>query len=203
MIDKKPSANKSSSAGPGGDQGTNNPAAQSQPRTNKPTMQHMTINQFYNADALRWHTYQNPKIRNCGETIRSHQIECVELVHWFIERPTHSLIEATRWHDQPEVLLGDLSFPTKRDYPKIAKSWEEAEADVIFRYHVPQPANDYERKFLKFVDRLQPYMLVQNLAPEDMQLDDWHYAKKDLLTSAKSLMLDMELLNLKMKEPRL
>jgi len=141
-------------------------------------------------------------MRECGDNILDHQQRCFELVMDFVLFPSNHLMWAVSYHDQAEVILGDMPFTAKRDWPALAAAYERADAEINDKYGVPQPANDYDRDVIKFVDRLDAYMMVAKHDPALLTLDDWQDAKKDLQTRCASLDFDEELLKLKMKEPR-
>jgi len=165
-------------------------------------MQELTQEQFYKGNVARWHAHQSYAMRKCGDNIRDHHFRCVELVCDFVIHPSGNLMLAVAWHDQAEVILGDMPFTAKRDWPALAAAYERAEAEINDKYNVQQPANDYERDVIKFVDRIDAYMTVAKHDPDLLQLDDWVDAKTDLQNRAQALEFDMDLLNLKIKEPK-
>ena len=143
--------------------------------------------QFYAADVNRWHASIVPELRNCGDTIQSHQMRCLGLVSRLFTAPKSTLVCATRWHDQPEVILGDMPFPAKRDYPGFAAAWDTMERHVIAQYNVPQPASPWERDVVKLVDRMDAYAIALKHAPYVMRDDDWLDALDDIESRAVSL----------------
>lgn len=153
----------------------------------------MTPEQFYAANVQRWHCYPNQKMQDCGDNIEDHQVRCLDLACDFTD-VCGTLYFAIRWHDQPEVILGDMSFTTKRDFPHLAAAWSVAEDAVIQRFKVPEPRNQWERDVLKFVDNLDAYMMIRKHAPEDLQLEDWKAARRWLLEMCHHLKFDMDLL---------
>ena len=147
----------------------------------------LTEQQFYTADVNRWHASQVPELRDCGDTIQSHQVRCVWLVKRLITAPDRTLIEATRWHDQPEVILGDMPFLTKRDYTSLAAAWEFVETAVIEFYYVPQLTTQTERDMVKLVDLLDAYMIVQKFAPFILDEPDWQEQHEEISRRARAL----------------
>ena len=149
----------------------------------------MTLSEteFYAADVNRWHASVVPELRGCGDTIQTHQMRCVGLVSRLITAPKRTLIEATRWHDQPEVILGDMPFTAKRDYPWLSFSWAIAEADVIAQYDVPQPADQWEADVVKLVDRMDAYMIVRKHARWILDEPDWRDALTDIYEKGRAL----------------
>ena len=152
--------------------------------------------QFYAADVRRWHASIVPELRDCGDTIQTHQKRCVGLVGRLIKSPKPSLIRATRRHDQPEVILGDPPFPAKRDFPALAFAWDFAEANVIKQYNVPQPADQWEADVVKLVDRMDAYMTVQNFADHVLGEPDWVTALDDIERRAVALGMKDAVFNL-------
>ena len=149
----------------------------------------MTLSEteFYAADVNRWHASVVPELRGCGDTIQTHQMRCVGLVSRLITAPKRTLIEATRWHDQPEVILGDMPFTAKRDYPGFAAAWDTMERHVIAQYDVPQPANQWERDVVKLVDRMDAYMIVRKHARWILNEPDWRDALTDIYEKGRAL----------------
>ena len=156
----------------------------------------LTDKQFYAGNVRRWQSY--PAMWHSNDCIKGHQVRCLGLVYDFVQRPSVTLIEGTRWHDQPEVILGDMPFTAKRDWPYLAEVYASAERVVIDRYNVPQPATDWERHVVKFVDNLDAYMMVLEYAPDDLDLPDWTDANDVLYASCRSLAFDMDLMRAKM-----
>lgn len=136
--------------------------------------------EFYQANVIRWHASPVPEMRNCGDNIKGHQLRCADLVCKLFHKPPRTLCDAILWHDQPEVILGDMPFTTKRDFPQLSAAWDLAEHDVIERYDVPQPANQWESDVLKLVDRMDAYMMVQVYAPHILSEPDWVEALADI-----------------------
>lgn len=147
----------------------------------------LTEQQFYAGDVRRWHASQVPELRDCGDTIQSHQMRCVGLVSRLVKAPARTLIEATRFHDQPEVILGDPPFTVKRDYWMLRDTWNIAEARVIKHYNVPQPATPTEREIVKLVDLLDAYMIVQKFAPHILDEPDWQEQHEEISRRARAL----------------
>ena len=147
----------------------------------------LTEAEFYAADVNRWHASIVPELRDCGDTIQSHQMRCVGLVSRLITAPERTLIEATRWHDQPEVILGDPPFTAKRDHPEVYAGWSIAEARVIKHYNVPQPATQTERDVIKLVDLLDAYQTVQKFAPFILAEPDWQEQHEEISRRARAL----------------
>ena len=147
----------------------------------------LTSEQFYAADVSRWHASVVPELRDCGDTIQSHQQRCL----WYVERlvgsPSQSLLDATRWHDQPEVILGDMPYTTKRDHPALSAAWDVAEQRVIAQYDVPQPQGQQQRDMIKLVDRIDAYNTMRLYAPRLTDNDDWTFARWWIMDRAEAM----------------
>lgn len=152
----------------------------------------LTDKQFYAGNVRRWQSY--PAMWHSNDCIETHQIRCMGLVYDFVPDPPSTLVEAARWHDQPEVILGDMPHTAKRDYPYLADVYKSAERVVIERYNVPQPANEWERKVVKFVDSLDAYMMVLEYALDEMKMPDWFRARNDLVNMCSDMRFDAALL---------
>lgn len=165
-------------------------------------MQDLTTEQFYNGNVKRWHAHHSQAMRDCGDTIGAHHTRCLGLVYDFCLHPSDSLLWAVFRHDQHEVILGDMPFTAKRDWPSLAAAYERAAAEIDGKYNVPQPANQYECDVIKFVDRLDAYMMVLKHDTALLGDDDWLDARMDLLNLCEALDFDANLLKLKMGEPK-
>ena len=147
----------------------------------------LSIVEFYQANVSRWHASPVPEMRNCGDNIKDHHDRCVFLFWGLFDNPPITLRNAILWHDQPEVILGDMPFTAKRDFPELTAAWDVAEQAVIERYDVPQPANQWERDVLKLVDRMDAYMMVRIHAPHILGEPDWREALYDIDRRADKL----------------
>jgi hypothetical protein len=150
-------------------------------------MMTLSETEFYAADVNRWHASVVPELRGCGDTIQTHQMRCVGLVSRLITAPKRTLIEATRWHDQPEVILGDMPFTAKRDFPGFAAAWDTMERHVIAQYDVPQPADQWEADVVKLVDRMDAYMIARKHARWILDEPDWRDALTDIYEKGRAL----------------
>jgi hypothetical protein len=121
----------------------------------------------------RWHANPVEALRLSGDTIDAHQKRCVVLIRALIDNPPDTLIQAALHHDDPEKWLGDMPFTAKRDFPELAAAYARAEEWVIAREGIPQPANEWECRVIKFVDRLDAYLWAGMHAPTVLADDDW------------------------------
>jgi 5'-deoxynucleotidase YfbR-like HD superfamily hydrolase len=108
-----------------------------------------------------------------------------------IDNPPDTLIQAALHHDDPEKWLGDMPFTAKRDFPELAAAYARAESEVIAREGIPQPANEWEARVVKFVDRLDAYFwAVMHARQEVMAGDDWTECAGWLDVTANQLGID-------------
>jgi hypothetical protein len=121
----------------------------------------------------RWHASPVEALRLSGDTIDAHQKRCAVLIRALIDNPPDTLIQAALHHDDPEKWLGDMPFTAKRDFPELAAAYARAESEVIAREGIPQPANEWECRVIKFVDRLDAYLWAGRHAPTVLADDDW------------------------------
>jgi hypothetical protein len=135
----------------------------------------------------RWHASPVEALRLSGDTIDAHQKRCVVLIRALIDSPPDTLIQAALHHDDPEKWLGDMPFTAKRDFPELAAAYARAESGVIAREGIPQPANEWEARVIKFVDRLDAYYWAWHSAPHVMADDDWEEFWRWLQSTAYDL----------------
>jgi 5'-deoxynucleotidase YfbR-like HD superfamily hydrolase len=95
------------------------------------------------------------------------------LIRALIDNPPDTLIQAAEHHDDPEMWLGDPPFTAKRDFPELAAAYAQAESEVIAREGIPQPANEWEARVIKFVDKLDAYLWALQQAPHVLGQSDW------------------------------
>ena len=150
-------------------------------------------------DVARWHAHPNPKLRNSGDGINAHQQRCLDLVEMIWPHAPESLKLATRFHDEPERWLGDMPFGTKRDNPDLHAAYVKAEAVIIKREGIPQPANEVECLQIKLADRLDALRWVRKCAWAELIKPEWHglVTVRDLVLTGAQLSLLREL----MEEP--
>jgi hypothetical protein len=135
----------------------------------------------------RWHASPVEALRLSGDTIDAHQKRCVVLIRALIDNPPDTLIQAALHHDDPEKWLGDMPFTAKRDFPELAAAYARAESEVIAREGIPQPANEWESRVVKFVDRLDAYWWMSQRAEPEMYSDEWGEAAQWLHSNQSAL----------------
>ena len=122
---------------------------------------------FMRASAVkRYHT--TPTIGN--QTIGEHSYRML-LVLYAVCTPSPELIKATVYHDVPEIEVSDVSFMTKKKWPKVAESIAEAEDDFCNRYAIHVELCENDLRLLKFADmwELVQYAIDQiNLGNRNM-----------------------------------
>ena len=150
----------------------------------------------YGSDPRRWHANDDWRLRESGETISQHQYECEALARDLFPNAPETLFAAIRYHDEAEKILGDMPFTTKRDFPDLAAAYERAEQEVVARYNIPQPANEWEYDCMKMLDRLQTYRHVMRRAPDLLAKQDWRVSWADILARAGRLDVRQQVANL-------
>ena len=135
----------------------------------------------------RWHHHPMDALRLSGDNITTHQDRCVGLLLRLFPKAPDTLVKATRHHDDPEKWLGDPSYTAKRDFPDLAGAWSRAEAIVIERENIPQPANQWEADVVKLVDLMDAYRWMIKHAPSLILTHDWVISCEDILDRAQRL----------------
>lgn len=146
-----------------------------------------TMLAIVDSDVNRWHASRSPRLRASGDTIRLHHSRCLAMLECLWPDAPQSLRDAVKYHDLPEVILGDPPYPTKRAFPKLAAAYAEAEAEVIARYSIPQPKDATEALWVKLVDRIDAYWWVRWKDPDELRTPDWQEARAEIGGLAQSL----------------
>ena len=138
-------------------------------------------------DVSRWHSHPNVKLRLSGDTIDEHQISCVRWLERLFPDASEELIDAVRYHDEAERILGDMPYTAKRYFPELADAYARAEQVVIARYGIPQPVSERDADIVKLVDMFDAYWWVSKVAPEELESEAWIEHRREIERRAKAL----------------
>ena len=86
-------------------------------------------------------------------------------------------------HDLPEFFVGDVPGPGKRDFAALNAALTLAEQGVAWRYG--WVCGGSER--LKFLDRLDAFLWMRRVAPDQARERDWVLARSWLVNEARTL----------------
>ena len=133
----------------------------------------------------RWHN--KPQMAHVCDTVAAHsaRVQAIILALW--PDASRDLLIAALQHDAHEAIIGDMPGDAKAQFPALASAydWAGAEVDREYGWAVDLPPVDRQR--LKFADRLDALLLVQDHAPEWAAEDYWTEAKWSLRDTAKWL----------------
>jgi 5'-deoxynucleotidase YfbR-like HD superfamily hydrolase len=129
----------------------------------------------------------NPLMSRLQQTNADHQLRCVHLLYALHPDPSPRLVKAVATHDVGEFLVGDLPSGVAR-YSATMKD-AHAVADARARANIlgTDPLvdlNGEEFEWVKFLDRLEPYMLMLMYAPRLKGTDDWPARRSLILQTA-------------------
>lgn len=91
------------------------------------------------------------------DTVGTHSWNVTVLIVLLHPNPSARLIKAALFHDVGEAMVGDLPYPAKRQWPKLAEQLSKAEDEVIDILEIEAesklPKDDYN--WLKACDALE------------------------------------------------
>lgn len=141
---------------------------------------------YHSGQVRRYHA--NPRMSHLGQTTADHQWGCAILLDQLHPDPSLNLILAALKHDGGELKAGDIPYPFKLVCPEVAAAHAEAEHQMAEEMGMGLPdLTDEDRKWLKFVDRLESMLYAQLHAPHIFQHDGWSQQTQDILKSAAEL----------------
>jgi len=120
-------------------------------------------------DVNRWHNNPDARLRNCGDTIRAHQIRVRGLCQDLAGRigrvlAGSDLLYAARYHDAAEAVLGDMPGPTKAKFPEFAAAYEALEKSVLASMGHEWTLTEVERDILWLCDKLDAWLVADSVA---------------------------------------
>jgi len=134
----------------------------------------------------RYHA--NPDFAHFGQTNSQHQWGCALLIYSLHPKPTLSLIASALFHDVGEIFTGDWPFEFKMLHPEIAALGAKIEAEAAADMGLKMPElSDEDKRWLKFVDRLEPILFAQHHAPHMLTREDW----PDQIQAVKSVAISL------------
>ena len=135
----------------------------------------------------RWHAGPSaPYLARSGDTNSAHSARMGVLALWFWPDASRALLVACLTHDLGEFDAGDVPYHAKQDATmRAVHERKEAEARERMRMEFPLHAPDERR--LKFLDRLDPYLLAQIESPHLLERPDWRADREWLEQEAKEL----------------
>lgn len=85
------------------------------------------------------------------QTVGEHTYRMI-LILYQITAPTHAMLYAAMYHDTAEIDISDVSFMTKREWPKVSEALNEAEFEFNKKHGLLCMLKPYEHRFLKYAD---------------------------------------------------
>lgn len=136
----------------------------------------------------RWHS--NPDMCHVVDTVAEHSGRMARLLILLHSGPSMRLLRAALTHDDGEALPGpgDVSGCVKSGNPKLAELLAAMEAEARFDLWGMDPElTGSETLWLKYVDRLDAYMMVERHRPDILGRDGWPEAQQWLQDTADVL----------------
>ena len=137
----------------------------------------------------RWHQNPDPRLRESGDTIDTHQRRvaalCLSLAaRMGLPMTGSDLPHAALHHDEAERVLGDMPGPAKAAFPRLAAAYEEAEREVLARMGLRWTLTAAETRVLKLCDRLDAWQWAMRC---DVTGEEWDTACAEIQRQAWSL----------------
>lgn len=148
---------------------------------------------YASGDVQRWHA--RPALARLGQTNADHQGRCAQLLLMLHPGPSAALLTAALTHDAPEFWVGDTPYNAKTRWPRLALALAEAESEVarLVEKHIPRARQGGDGwRWIKFVDRLEPYLYVRQHRPDLLLTGEWIALARWLRSEAAELGVDPE-----------
>lgn len=142
---------------------------------------------LWKRDVNRWHSHPSRKLRNSGDTVHAHAARCCILLLDLHPTASAQLIASCLMHDAAEGWTGDVPYNAKHRWPMLTSALAWAETDVEMQVGVTTPATQKDRDWIKLVDRLDAYLWMLDVAPEEAASFEWQECQRDLLARADAL----------------
>jgi 5'-deoxynucleotidase YfbR-like HD superfamily hydrolase len=137
----------------------------------------------------RWHCHHNPKLRMSGDDTFQHGRRCLQLAYDLTGDISDDLRRACLHHDDGECITGDLPYSIKRAHPELRAMIGVLETQALAMFGIaPWTLDDQERKLLKLVDLLDPWLwVIRCQATEEFDRDDWKLHEAEMMALADDL----------------
>ena len=141
-------------------------------------------------DVIRWHSCADPRLRNSGDTVSKHHDRVADLCLSLAARIGHPLIgsdllKAARHHDAAEAVLGDMPYPAKKRFPRLAAEYAAAEAIVLAEMGLGWNLTDREEAMLDLCDKADAWRWAHLHGATDTR--DFQQARMVLIYKANKL----------------
>ena len=113
---------------------------------------------IWNAGATRrWHT--NTDLAHTVDRVDGHGARVAKIIIALHPDPSPELIKEALIHDDGEYVVGDIPAPIKAAWPTLSEILRGAEGATLDRFYGErEPLTPFEKKWLKFADRLDAYL---------------------------------------------
>ena len=138
----------------------------------------------------RWHCHHSAKLRMSGDDTFTHGARCARLAMDFCgPRLNPELYRACLQHDYGECITGDLPYSIKRAHPELRAMIGVLETQALAMFGIaPWTLDDQDRKLLKLVDLLDPWLwVIRCQATEEFDRDDWRMHEAEMMALADDL----------------
>ena len=136
-------------------------------------------------NTVRWHN--KPQMGHVRDTVAAHsaRVQAIILTLW--PDASRDLLIAALQHDAHEAIIGDMPGDAKAQFQALASAYDLAGAEVDREYGWAVDLPPVDRQRLKFADRLDALLLVQDHAPEWAETDEWVNAEAAICGAAEAL----------------
>lgn len=131
---------------------------------------------------LRWHAQGNWALQRSGDTVSAHSGRMALLAHHIWPGDSTLIVDCLH-HDLPEFFVGDVPGPGKRDFAALNAALVAAEAAVAARYGWSVSKS----RELKFLDRLDAFLWMRRVAPDQAREREWIVVRMWLVAEAWAL----------------
>jgi hypothetical protein len=145
---------------------------------------------IWRADVARWHSNPNRQLRQSGDTTHAHAARCAMLLWDLHPNPSAVLLAACLHHDVAETETGDVPYGAKQKWSDLADQLRQAEVDVYCMMNLPWLATSEDAEWIKFVDRLDALLWVNDVCHMELTSSEWQKCIKWIRD--KSRQLDIE-----------
>ena len=145
----------------------------------------MTAETYLSGLIQRYHA--NPHLARFGQTLSQHQWGCGILLMELYPDCILNLLKAVQTHDAAELHVGDLPYDFKIIHPDIAASHAKVEAEYLEKMGHNYDLTADEKKWLKFVDRLECLMFCQHHLPVLLESAEWVNGANNVFERAADL----------------
>lgn len=131
------------------------------------------------SDVIRFHAHRDRDLRGSIGT-QQHQWLAASFYYCLCPKPNLQTAWAILWHDVDEAYTCDVPGPLKQARPDLALIMAELSAITSEELSIPVLDDEREAMWCKLCDRLADYYHVAQVAPWQLDEDDWQEARAEI-----------------------